>query len=377
MTEVDRLEPAIDPNNRITFLLDWELTLKCNLDCSYCESGTYGGHDNSTRHPDLANCLKTIDFMYEYVNLYMSKKRRFLKHVVLNVYGGESLHHPDIVEILQQCRERYRQKYLDLWHLTITVTTNAIVTEKKLQSVIPLVDEFTCSYHTEATAKQKELFCSNLLLIKNAQRRLKCVVLMHADPDLFADAQGMIAWCGTNQIQHLPRQLDHVEEKVQFNYDQKQVVWFNQLYQDKSFNTDSKIAPVVKQDQKVDMTATGRACCGGRQLCHDGVQKERHFFVKNQFPNWYCSVNEFFLFVKQTNGEIFVNKDCMMSFDSTIGPIGSLHNTQDLLHFTKTHLEADTMPVIQCQRHICRCGLCAPKAEKLEVFREIMEKYKI
>ena len=32
------IEPAIDPANKISFLLDWEITLRCNLDCSYCSS---------------------------------------------------------------------------------------------------------------------------------------------------------------------------------------------------------------------------------------------------------------------------------------------------------------------------------------------------
>ena len=101
------------PGGRITFLLDWELTLKCNLDCSYCDTGIDGGHDNSTRHPPLDECIKTIDFMFEYVDLYMSVKSRAFKHVVLNVYGGEALHHPDIVEILAKVREKH-SPYQDL-----------------------------------------------------------------------------------------------------------------------------------------------------------------------------------------------------------------------------------------------------------------------
>jgi len=112
MSTFESLEPAIDPGNRITFLLDWELTMKCNLDCSYCGTGLYGGHDNSTRHPSLENCLETLDFMFEYVDLYMQTKPQGLRYVVLNVYGGESLHHPDIVEILNQVRHRH-QPYAD------------------------------------------------------------------------------------------------------------------------------------------------------------------------------------------------------------------------------------------------------------------------
>jgi pyruvate-formate lyase-activating enzyme len=202
-TEFHALEPAIDPNNRISFLLDWELTMKCNLDCSYCLSDLYGGHDNSRPHPPKQDCLRTIDFMFEYVDLYMSTKPRGIRYVMLNVYGGESLNHPDIVEILAEVRRRY-QPYADRWHLTVTTTTNAIVSDKKLQQIIPLIDEFTVSYHTENTPKQKAQFKRNLLMIAEAGRRQKCVVLMHREPDLFADAQQMIEWLNENRIRVCP-----------------------------------------------------------------------------------------------------------------------------------------------------------------------------
>ena len=92
MPDFDVLEPLIDPVNKISFLLDWELTMKCNLDCSYCPSGTYGGHDNSTQHPDLVSSLEAIDFMFAYADLYMKYKPQGIKYVVLNIYGGEGLY---------------------------------------------------------------------------------------------------------------------------------------------------------------------------------------------------------------------------------------------------------------------------------------------
>ena len=146
--------------------------MKCNLDCSYCETGIYGGHDNTQRHPLLADCFRTIDFMFHYADIYMQRKPNGLKYVVLNVYGGEALHHPDIVAILTAVRQRY-EPYQDRWHLTVTTTTNAIVAPHKLEKIIPLIDEFTVSYHTENTAEQKQQFRDNLLKIQAAQCRQK------------------------------------------------------------------------------------------------------------------------------------------------------------------------------------------------------------
>jgi MoaA/NifB/PqqE/SkfB family radical SAM enzyme len=95
--------------------------MKCNLNCSYCSSGLHGGHDNSTRHPPKDKCIRALEFMFEYADHYMQHKPNGLKYVVLNVYGGEALHHPDIVEILSQIQEKY-QPYRDRWRLTVSNT---------------------------------------------------------------------------------------------------------------------------------------------------------------------------------------------------------------------------------------------------------------
>jgi hypothetical protein len=373
MTEIQVLEPAVDPNNRISFLLDWELTMKCNLDCTYCGVGLYGGHDNSTRHPPLEECLNTIDFMFAYVDLYMRNKPQGIRYVILNVYGGESLHHPDIVNILSNIQQKYIP-YSNSWHLTVTTTTNAIISNRKLQQIIPFIDEFTVSYHAENTDKQKQQFKENLLTIAESGKRQKCVVLMHQQPDLFQDAVDMIDWLDQNNIKVLPKQLDGHSglDGGKRIYNQLQVQWFGKLYKDKTFGAPENL---LKDKSDSKLTDMGRACCGGRQVCANNNFKQRHFYVENKFPDWYCSVNHFFLFVKQVNGEVFVNKDCKMNFDGDVGPIGNLDDTQQILSTLKHHLIADSLPIIQCKKHNCFCGLCAPKAKDLVSYQKIMKKY--
>lgn len=346
--------------------------MKCNLDCSYCPKGTYGGHDNSTAHPPLADCLQTVDFMFDYVDLYMSRKPKGIRSVILNIYGGESLHYPDIVTVLEAVRKRH-EAFKDSWKLTVTTTTNAIIAEKKFKKIIPLIDEFTCSYHSGNTDKQKQQFKNNLLLIKQHGVRQKCVVLMHPEPELFDDANQMIDWLKTNDIKFLPRQLDSSwEDILEFNYKKEQVVWFDKLYSEKSYQAQPKI---VDSEEVNNMGDNGRACCGGRQLCQDGDFKTRHFFVNNRFPDWHCSVNHFFLYIKQLTGELFFNKDCKMNLNNEIGPIGSLSDVKKLLTTTQDQLTNNTMPVIQCKKSQCFCGLCAPKAKTLEDYNSMMRKY--
>jgi hypothetical protein len=305
----------------------------------------------------------------------MRTKPKGIRYVILNVYGGESLYHPDIVEILERVRQEYIQ-YQDRWHLTVTTTTNAIVSKKILSSVMPLIDEFTVSYHTEHTLKQRQQFKDNLLTIVEAGKRIKCVVLMHSDPELFADANNMVEWLNENNIRHLPRQLDHDKDQPKFNYHSEQKIWFDKLYSSRSYNAGDQITnAVVDKNDRTDLADTGRACCGGRQLCKDNEYKSRNFFVSNKFPDWYCSVNHFFVYIKQVNGEIYVNKDCKMNFDGKVGPIGNLNNTEQLLTSLKHHIDTNTLPVIQCKKERCYCGLCSPKAKDLESYTKIIKKY--
>jgi len=370
MPDFETLEPAIDPSNKVSFLLDWEVTMKCNLDCSYCGTGLNGGHDNTTRHPPVDQCLASIDFMFEYVDQYMQQRPRGLRYVFLNVYGGESLHHPDIVQILSQVRQRY-EPYQSHWHLTVTTTTNAIVSDAKLKKIIPYIDEFTVSYHPEATPKQKQQFKNNLLAIRDSGKRQKCVVLMHQDPELFNDAELMMSWLTENNIKILPKQLDSNQGQI---YSSQQVQWFDSMYQSKSYNASTNL---LNNSKELSLTDTGRSCCGGRQLCQDKNYKQRHAYVENKFPNWYCSVNHFFLYVRQVTNEVFVNKDCKMTFDQQVGPIGSLERSDEILAQLKTQLTTGTMPVIQCKKDRCWCGLCAPKAADLDTYYSIMKKYSL
>lgn len=371
MPDFNSIESAIDPNNRISFLLDWELTMKCNLNCSYCPTGIYGGHDNSTNHPPVDQCIDTIDFMYRYADLYMQHKPPGIQYVMLNVYGGESLHHPDIVKILQQVREQY-QPYQDRWALTVTTTTNAIVNSRKLKSILPYIDEFTVSYHAENNHKQKQQFKENILAISQSGKRLKCIVMMHTDAELFADCEQMIDWLTQNNIKFLAKQIDSQQLDVSV-YDQKQIHWFNSFYKNKTYQTVDIIETSLDQ---VDLSDTGRACCGGRQLCLDQNYNKRNYYIlDNKFPDWYCSVNWFFLHIKQVNGEIYVNKDCKMNFDGSTGPIGHLNSSDKLLTMLSEQLANNSVPIIQCKKSKCHCGLCAPKAKDLDTYKQINAKY--
>jgi hypothetical protein len=233
------------------------------------------------------------------------------------------------------------------------------------------------SYHTTNTEKQKTLFRSNVLDIIAAKKRIKCVIMMHPDVDRFTDAQQMISWCQQHDIKFLPKQLDSNPSTSKFLYQSHQVQWFDQMYAKKTYQIGRRPLSVdVSQDQTVNLSAVGRACCGGRGLCKDQMHKNRECYVDNKFTDWYCSVNEFFVYIKQVTGEVYTNKDCKMNFDNTVGPIGHLSHAQSLLQNLRNKIKDRSLPVIQCQKTRCLCGLCAPKAKDRKNFDNLMEKYR-
>jgi pyruvate-formate lyase-activating enzyme len=365
---------ALDPTNVPSFLLDWEVTKLCNLDCSYCGVGIDGGHDNSTKHPPLAECLTTIDFMYQYVDLYMQHKKQSQRKVVLNVYGGESLFHPDIVEILQTCRKKYDQ-YKDKWHLTITCTTNGIVGPNQWKKIVPLIDEFSVSYHAEVLPKQRQQYLDNVLYLKEQNKRFKCVIMMHNNPVYFLESEKIVEFCKEHNLRYVEKPLDNTEEKWAYTPDQfskLKTFWINAVPTSKQPEYKNSLDLVGNED-KVQSISEGRPCCGGRKLSLNNDLKSSVIFVPKQgFRDWYCSVNWFFLFVQQITGDVYTNKDCRMSTTGRVEPLGNLNNYQLIIDQVKTQLDNKAMPVIQCVKDLCMCGFCAPKADNIEDFNKLL-----
>ena len=358
MTDVNSIAFALDPTNVPSFLLDWEVTKLCNLDCTYCSTGLEGGHDNTTAHPPLSECLDSIDFMYQYVDLYMQHKRANQRKVILNVYGGESLFHPDIVEILEQVRIKH-QPYD--WNLTVTCTTNAVIGKNLLDRILSSIDEFTVTFHAEGLDKQREQVLANLLDIHQRGVRVKCVVLMHNHPTMWARCQSAIAFCKLHDIKYIVKPLDNIDSA--WAYSQDQIEFLRPGEQKIDFVPSGS---VIKQ---------GRQCCGGRLLSTNGNLKSRETFVAKQgFTDWHCSVNWFFLFVRQLDGAVYTNKDCMTSTTGLVEPLGYIDQYSTIISQLERQLSGE-MPVIKCVKPTCRCGYCAPKAQHAEDFTQLMNRY--
>jgi pyruvate-formate lyase-activating enzyme len=372
---------ALDPTSSPSFLLDWELTKLCNLDCSYCGTSIeFGGHNNNTKHPPLDECLKSIDFMYEYVSLYMQHKKPTQRKVVLNIYGGESLFHPDIVEILEQVRQRY-EPYKDQWHLTVTCTTNGVVGPNLWSRIVPLIDNFTLSYHTESLPKQKQQYKDNVLYLKSLGKPFRCVVMMHNDKDLWTDSMSAVDWCKEHNVPYTAKPFDNTYQEMSYTKEQfknLKTIWITKVPASKQQEYAQMLEDVGNEDS-VNSINQGRSCCGGRKLSLNSDLKSSVTFVPKQgFEGWYCSVNWFFLYVQQCTGYVYINRDCRTSTNTNrVEPLGDLRLANRMLEQLKKQLDTNTMPVIQCVKDTCLCGFCAPKAETRSEFDALIRRHVI
>jgi pyruvate-formate lyase-activating enzyme len=354
---------TLQPVNPTVFQVAWESTLKCNLDCSYCGDG----HDNKTNHPSLENSLNTVDFILEYLDLYMSIKPASQKVANINIQGGESIFHPNILEILDYLKSKKKISY-NSWDLTVGLITNAVIGKKSWMKIVDMVDNFTISYHPEMLDKQELMFKDNVSYLKTKKNSFHVAVLMH--PKFWDKCLSMIEWCKENHINVLPRQIDHHWSDLRFNYSESQVEYLTGKPKVKPIE---KIIKIFKNG--IDLSSQGRACCGGHCLIKDDSDQS-NYIEGNNFKGWNCSVNEFFLYVRQVTGEVFTNKDCRMNLQGSVGPIGNLSQSKEIIKSLRAMISTDTLPTIFCKKSSCWCGLCAPKAKDKSEYELMMTRYR-
>lgn len=351
MSDFTTLEPVNDP----AFQIAWESTLKCNLDCSYCGDG----HNNKIPHPSLSESLDTVDFIISYVDIVMKSKPAHLRNANLNIQGGESLVHPSIIDILKYTREK--SKKLD-WNLSIATITNAVVKDKIWSRLVNLIDNYTISFHTESSFTQQEQVRKNILYLVKQEKPFHVSVLMH--PKHWDTCMHMIKWCEENNIPYIKRQIDHHWADIRFNYSRDQAEFITGNTKPTLIQTAAALLT-----NGFDISSQGRSCCSNQTLCTSSCSSTTRI-TGNNFKNWHCSVHKFFLYIRQTTGEVFTNKDCKMNFNNNVGPIGYLWHTDSILD----NLQKSNDYII-CDKKQCWCGLCAPKAATSEDYNRIIAKY--
>lgn len=366
MTEIHTVEAAYHPKNKMGFLIDWLLTLKCNYDCTYCPIGL-GGHDNSTQHPALDRCITMLKQMYQYTDAIMEYKNNTFKDAILNVYGGEALYHPDIEKILIESTREY-EKYSARWRLKRRITTNATATEKLWHKVCEHVEGITFSYHSQGPKKMKTLFKKNIDHSVKIKKEHDIIVCMYPHTDYWLDCLDFLKYCVDNKLNARPKLLDG-PEGVYTESQLEQLIPYIK-------NFDATDIKKINKNKRVD--SYGRGCCGGRQMCTNRNIKEYTTTISRElgFKGWHCSANQFFLHGNNVYGTYYTNKDCRMKLDGTIGPIANMDTMEKYIE-NMSKSDNNSLPTLLCAQRRCHCGTCAPKSIYKQNLNDIMKIYNV
>ena len=369
---------TIDLLSGKVFQVTWDTGRRCNYDCSYCPAHR---HDNFSKHATLDELKNNVDFLYEYTDLYM----KYRNHKVANFgfTGGEPTVNPNFIPFAQYLKNQYDKKYADRWEAGFALTTNGAMSEKMGQAVMENFGHATVSYHAESDGKLKQQVKDRILQFHYQgglyEFTVSVNVMFHAE--YFDECVELCEFLKAHEVDFVPRVIgEEPDSRPTFahKYSDEQLAWMKNYWKQKNDATyaNSAASDVVKNAKKLG-NSIGRPCCGSRDmlLTLGNESRKSNFVDFRQFQGWSCSVNWFFLHLEQQTDSIYHHQTCQARFDNRRGPIGKLSEGKKLIAELKDMLENNRMPVIQCPKHTCGCGLCAPKSKFEEKFVETLDNH--
>ena len=132
-------------------LVEWNLTRRCNFDCSYCDDtgnnpvGFHFKHDKISKHPSLETMIKIIDGV-ESLGYY---------NIDWALTGGEPFTVPHIYEVLKYLRESAPYN--------ISLVTNGSVGLNRIIKCFELLDKMIISFHYEFTQHRTEEYFNKIV----------------------------------------------------------------------------------------------------------------------------------------------------------------------------------------------------------------------
>ena len=410
---------AIDSDDK-TFMVIWSWGLRCNFDCSYCSPER---HNNNSKHTNKEKLLKAVDFLKE----YKSVMSNYIDHDMwyISITGGEPTANPYFVETMKALKQNATDFRLD-------VTTNGSFSEKIRNEITPVIDHVTISYHAESDPKIKKRVIDNIKYFQNSRVRLKVNLMMHAYEywDECVALANDLTELGVNIV---PRIIGESLEDNAFNhkYSPAQKQWMKnywdtmgdkitvqpnvesipkkrthkELKQIGSCACDegmpqpaepyAPITEVVSKGADKETSAKlsmGRYCCGKRDLSSmstEGVWSESKLVNHTNFKHWHCLINYYFLYIDQEFDLVFHHQTCQANWRKGRGKyrdpnkkgvdeqsaIGTISDYKGIIENFQSKIHEGNIPMIQCPRTSCGCGVCIPKARDAKVADFLFKKH--
>lgn len=134
-TEIVKVEPIVD-----VFDISWNLSPRCNYNCSYCPPYL---HDSVTPHLSLSALQKQWETIFD------KTKHLKLKYSI-SISGGEVTGNKNFIPFMQWLRDKYGQHIFK-----IVISSNGSATKKYYENLFKLVDNISFSIHSEHIDEKK------------------------------------------------------------------------------------------------------------------------------------------------------------------------------------------------------------------------------
>jgi MoaA/NifB/PqqE/SkfB family radical SAM enzyme len=392
---------AIDNEDKI-FMIIWSWGLRCNYDCSYCSPER---HNAYSPHTEKENLLKAVDFLKKYKN----KISNFIDHkdFHISITGGEPTANPYFVDTVKELKLQVPDFKLD-------VTTNGAFNNHIRDTICKTFDHITVSYHAEASQTLKNKVLENIRYFHKNGPAIKVNLMMHAY-EYWDECVDLANEFKKEGINFVPRIIGESMEKNRFNhqYSSEQQRWMKDFWKVEGNNnikkeetkieiTESTNVKEVREENKkrkaesasgLGKANIGRYCCGKRDMCSLGADTKTWNTGKivnhTKFKNWYCLVNFYFLYIDQETDEVYHHQTCKTTWDpknpffrdpdpkrkDIRAPIGQISKYENILEEFDNRTKDGYIPMLQCPRDNCGCGVCVPKAKDFEIADILFKKH--
>jgi sulfatase maturation enzyme AslB (radical SAM superfamily) len=212
------------------FQVTWDLGRRCNYDCSYCPTHR---HDNFSPHASLEDLKKNVDFLFSYIDLYMTYRN--YKEASVSFTGGEPTVNPNFIPFIKYLNEKYEEKYKDKWLCTFALTSNGAMSEKMADAVLEHFSHITISYHTEADETIKKNVLDRIQQIYNKGAENWCTVsinvMFHAQ--YFDECVEVCEFLKSKGVLYVPRVIgEEPDSRPTFahKYSDEQLAWMRNYW---------------------------------------------------------------------------------------------------------------------------------------------------
>lgn len=220
--------------------VEWNLSKRCNYDCSYCPASI---HDNTSQPTDIDILKNTVDQL-----MLLGKPIR------LSFTGGEPTVHPQFEELV-----RYARHVGVSW---ISVTTNG--TRKATWYASQQVDQYVISLHFEYDFHR----IVNTILSLKEYTNANMLVHVMAHHDKMEDVKGMVGVLNDQNVEYAVRRIRWTEGD-------------HNLFDDMRYHPDD-----LQWIKSHEATVKGNCVIDDSQIIHANDVIKLHM---NKYKGWTCN----------------------------------------------------------------------------------------